>query len=256
VLSVQFDPLEGLSAGYLGAFWKELGKDWPSPSDAPSVEPVFERFSEKSAWEPAALKFRVSQQIELRLQIFNANKDRMIQVQNDRFFYHWLGTSGNPYPSYKDTRPEFDEYWEKFRTFVLASHSDSDVSIQLNQWEVIYVNHIPKGTVWKDKGKLDELFPFLGNTNLDVENLRMERIGGEWQFEILPQRGRLYVRLSETQKDNEPVLVMTLTARGPIDSEVSIDSGLDLGHELITRAFCTLTSSDAHQQWGGAQCRH
>ena len=40
---------------------------------------------------------------------------------------------------------KFDALFEKFRTFVREMRLGD---LRLNQWEVTYVNHLPKGTVW------------------------------------------------------------------------------------------------------------
>ena len=141
VLSVQFSPLANLGVGLLGSYWKELGSGWPHVTDAHAVAPVFERFESAKTWELSELSVKFSQQVDVRLQIRNAVKDRMIQVQNGRFFYNWLETSVVEYPSYEAVRPEFDGHWDKFRESVVFN--SDEISVQPNQWEVIYVNHLP-----------------------------------------------------------------------------------------------------------------
>jgi len=249
VLSVQFNPLPNFGAGQLGSYWKELGVDWPNVADAPAVDPVFERFELAKTWEPAALNVKFSQQVDVRLQIRNVAKDRMIQVQNGRFFYNWLGTADVDYPSYQSVRPEFDEQWSKFREFVV-SHSDESI-VQPNQWEVLYVNHIPCGTVWEQLSDLPEVFTFLQLPPLSALDLGQRGIGGEWQFEISPRKGALYLKLAMDRKDNTPNVVMTLLTRGPIEEGASsLDEGLELGHKTITEAFDLLTSTRAKEFWG------
>ncbi len=179
----------------------------------------------------------------------------MIQIQNGRFFYNWLGTPGTEYPTYESVRPEFDDQWEKFRGFVL-SNSDESV-VQPNQWEILYVNRFPQGSVWNELSDLPQLLTFLHQPDFDELNLEPDGIGGEWRFEILPNKGRLYVKLGLTmkkpdKKQNEsPCVVMTLTARGPVGgSTPTLDEGLELGHKTITNAFDCLTSADAKKIWG------
>jgi hypothetical protein len=43
--------------------------------------------------------------------------------------------------------------------------------------------------------------------------------------------------------------MLTLTARGPIDSERTWESGLNLGHEAIVCGFTAITSAEAHRHW-------
>ncbi len=112
--------------------------------------------------------------------------------------------------------------------------------------------------MWNEPGDWQRLFP--GSATLASEGLpvRLESFGGEWHYEIEPRRGRLHVKLSHGQRSNldqgkEEILVMTLTARGPInkvDGELTtLECGLDLGHNAIVRAFKGLTSEDAHDYW-------
>ena len=250
VLSVQFNPLRGFGAGQLGAFWKSLGSAWPHVTDAPAVDPTFERFEPSTVWEQAAF-VKFSSKIDVRLQIRNKARNRMIQIQNGRFFYNWLGTPGAEYPSYDLVRPEFDEHWEKFREFVISECKED--CVQENQWEILYLNHIPRDTVWKELSELPQVLTFLKQPNLSDLELNPDGIGGEWRFEIGAIKGRLYVRLgTKMEKETDrPYVVMTLIARGPVgDGISSLHEGLELGHKTITDAFDRLTSNDAQQIWG------
>jgi len=249
VLSVQFNPLTHFGAGQLGSYWKELEADWPYVTDAPAVDPVFEQFEAANLWEPATLGIKFSQQVDVRLQIRNAAKDRMIQIQNGRFFYNWLKNPDIEYPSYQAVRPEFDEQWDNFRTFVVSSSDEN--AVQPNQWEVLYVNHIPCKTVWKQLSDLPEALTFLQKSPLDALDLSPQSIAGEWRFEIPPRKGVLHLKLGMDTKDNTSNVVMTLLARGPIGEDTSsLDEGLELGHQTITRAFALLTSTHAQEYWG------
>jgi len=259
VLSVQFNPLANFGAGQLGSYWKELGADWPDVTDTHAVEPVFERFKTARAWESAAFGVKFSQQVDVRLQVRNAAKDRMIQVQNGRFFYNWLGAADGTYPSYELVQPEFEEKWKKFREFVVSASEENSVQpnhvqpnhVQPNQWEVIYVNHIPRGTVWDQLSDLPGVLTFLKQPPLSAPNLSLKSVGGEWQFEIAPKKGALYLTVGMKEKNDVANVVMTLLARGPISENTSsLDEGFELGHQTITEAFDRLTSASAQEYWG------
>lgn len=249
VLSVQFNPLPNFGAGQLGAYWKELGAEWPNVTEAPGVEPEYERFERAPVWEQAAI-LRFSSKVDVRLQIRNKARDRMIQVQNGRFFYNWLKTSGVEYPSYESVRPEFDEHWDRFREFSLSHLQES--ALQLNQWEIIYVNHIARGTVWKELSDLPNVFTFLRQPVLEGVGISADGLGGEWRYEIEPKKARLYVRIGMTvRKDDEvPCVVLTLASRGPVGNGTSLNEGLRLGHDTITKAFDSFTTAEAKEIWG------
>ncbi len=255
VLGVQFEPLPGFGNAHLGAFWKGLKGGWTQVGDVPLLESQFEQFDKKS-WGPGGLQLSLSQDISARLQIRNAENNRMIQVQNGRLHYNWLGQFGEEYPSYDRVKPEFDLSLDAFKQFL------ANVCLgewRPNQWEVTYVNHLPKGTVWNEPKDWLTLFPTLPALSTDETSISLESFGGEWHYEIKPQQGRLHVKLSHRRRKNpagketEELLVMNLTARGPIsegDPKQNLTKGLDIGHETIVRAFKELTSEKAHKYWG------
>lgn len=253
VLGVQFERIRGLHNAHLGAFWKILGDEWSEVNDAPPIEPVFERFGEES-WERANARFRLIQDPTHRIQIRNAARDRMIQVQSTRFHYNWLGQGGGSYPRYSHMKPEFAKHVETFRAFVTDENLGNIIP---NQWEVTYVNHLPRGTVWNSPSDWGPVFNGLPGSWQSPTCVDLESIGGEWHFQIPDRRGRLHAQITHMQRPDEAgseMLRFTLTARGPIsrDSEdafAELERGLDLGREVIVTAFYEMTSEDAHAYW-------
>src|SRR5262249_45558845 len=130
VLGVQFHPISRFTNGHLGAFWKRLGPEWPFIADAPPIQHQFQRFGPAS-WARLGLQMQLSQIMRSRLQIRNAAKDRMIQVQNGRFHYNWLGEGGGKYPRYREVRPAFDQALGEFRRFLT---DELQADLQPNQW--------------------------------------------------------------------------------------------------------------------------
>ena len=254
VLGIQFSKIPGLSAAHLGCFWKTLEPEWINISDVAPLPEQYEVFDENplsSNFQKFNLK--VTQEPDIRFRIENEDKDRMIQLQNGRFHYNWLGHQDGCYPRYDVLRPEFDKELEVFRKFVAKLGFGE---LKPNQWEVTYVNHMKKGTVWESPEDWNEVFnnlPGLGQTPTEIS---LEGFSSHWQFEILQNRGRLHVELKHGRAgspDGEEVLTMKLTARGSIDSELSfaesVDVGLELGHDTIVNAFSDLTSEKAHKVW-------
>lgn len=256
VLGVQFDRLKGLSNGQIGAFWTSLGPDWPTTSDAPKVEDQSERFGTPFSWGVPGI--RIGPQTASRLQIKNVKGDRMIQVQESRIMYNWLACAEGEYPRYKNVRPDFDTVFRRFRDFVEERGFGPLVP---NQWEITYVNQMPKGTVWNVPSDWASVFRGLpGAKRADDEVCLLEAFGGHWHFEIKPQRGRLHVDIQYGhggQRQSPECVAMMLTARGPISKELppqqAIDEGLNLGHEVIVTSFVDMTSDEAHKFWGKEQ---
>jgi uncharacterized protein (TIGR04255 family) len=255
VLGVQFTPLASFSNAHLGWFWKRyLEDDWVIPQDAALVADQFETFAAQDRRGRPELQFQVSLGLPVshtRLQITNEAGDRMIQVQSTRFHYNWLKKNGM-YPSYKNVRKGFDDYYSRFCNF--ASEAGLG-TVTPNQWELTYVNQIPRGKLWESPMEWHKVLPGLIAPGPEIEGIGLESAGGDWHYEIVPKKGRLhfsfqYGRVGEQQ---EPALVLQTTARGPIgkNGTQEFGDGLDLGHEVVNRAFLRLTSPEAQKIWEG-----
>ena len=128
--------------------------------------------------------------------------------------------------------------------------------LQPSQWEVTYVNYIPRGTVWSTLEEWTTVFRSWPCPAIVPEGKKLEGFGMHWHFEIDPQRGRLHVEVEHAyvgREEKKEVLVMKLTARGPVTKDKAIanavDEGLNLGHDVIVTSFEALTSPRAHEYW-------
>ena len=250
---MQFERLRGFKNAHLGAFWNSLDKqEWPIVFDAPLLAPQFERFNESAKWAKG-LQIQLTQDPVCRLQIKNAAGDRMIQVQNSRLHFNWIGEAGGGYPRYDKVRDGFANVLERFRAFV----SQADVGdFRPNQWEVTYINQTPQGTVWNTFADLEFFQPLRSVPT--IENVvEGESFSGEWHFVLPERRGRLHVGLQHgllSEAGDRQLLQLTMTARGPVDSKddpaTAIFEGLDLGRQTIVQTFVQLMSPDANKYWG------
>ncbi len=252
VLGVQFDRLPGFTNAHLGGFWKVLPtEEWPEVSDAPPLPPQFEQFTEAARWA-TGLQLQLTQVPATRLQIKNKDGDRMIQLQNGRLHFNWLGQAGGRYPRYESVREGFVWALQRFTGF-LAQEKLGD--FRPNQWEVTYLNHIPKGTVWNTPDDWGFFGP-LGVVPTVEGVAHGEGFTGEWHFVIPDQRGRLHVKWQHglTPEPKQEVIVLTLTARGPLqqsdDAQQAILAGMDLGRETIVRSFKAFMDDMANKYWG------
>lgn len=248
VLGVQFAPLPKFGAGHLGAFWKALDQqEWRTANDAAALPLQHEKFGEELTAE-RGFQFSFRESAPVRLQIRNSDQDKMIQIQNGRLHYNWLKKK-TEYPSYDAVKPEFDK---ALGTLVQFAEEEGLGPLEWDQWEVTYLNHIPQGTVWNKPGDWASLLaPLLGPAST-VPAGSLENVSATWRYEIGQQQGRLHVELqpgSEPIGERRPILVLKLTARGPIEGTKGLDEGLNLGHETIVKAFRALTSPSAHEYW-------
>jgi uncharacterized protein (TIGR04255 family) len=252
VLGVHFAPLVGLTSGHLGWFWREyLGEEWSQTKDAIQLQEQLEVFGAPPGWAPPGIQVNVrTLPPSPRLQITNRAGDRMVQLQSNQFHYNWQKRDG-VYPSYHTVRSEFDAHFNRFREFVAQAKVGELVPIQ---WELTYVDHVPRDSQWGGPTGWGKVLPGLLGTQKTSQEIRLETLGGDWHYEIPPQRGRLHVtvNLGKVGEGGEPGLLLQMTARGPISKESGLDlaAGLELGHEVIVGTFMDLTSEEAHRAWG------
>ena len=254
VLGVQFDRLSRFKNAHLGAFWRTLNRnEWPVVADAQQLASQFERFTKETKWARGA-QLQLTQIPACRLQIRNKNSDRMIQVQNTRLHFNWLGNGGANYPRYEKVREGFEKVLRDFISFI---DQEEVGEYQPNQWEVTYVNHIPQGTVWVSPSDWNFFQPLASVPT--IENLiQGESFSGEWHFIIPNQRGRLHVQWqhglgTEDQQENQEFIRLTLTARGSLTKDADVEGvleGLDLGRETIVRFFKNSMNDKANKHWG------
>lgn len=254
VLGAQFAPLANFSSGHLGWYWKHcLDQEWVRAVDAVPLQDQFETFDEHRRWRVPGVQVMLEPMAApSRLQITNQSGDRMIQVQPTRFHYNWIKKEGT-YPRYEKVLEEFRRRLARFEHFT----EEADLGqLILNQWELTYVDRIPAGELWESPADWHRVLPGLLAPPVPLPELAPETVGGgEWHFEISPQRGRLHVsaQLAKWGDAGEPALLLQMTARGPISKEggdAELKSGLDLGHNTTVEAFLRLTSPQAHAFWG------
>lgn len=254
VLGVQFERVPGFKIAHLGGFWKTLDTgEWPMVSDAPPLPPQYESFTEAGRWTARGIQFQLTQEISPRLRIKNKDGDRMIQVQNSRLLFNWLGHAQGKYPRYEEVRMGFLWTSQRFNQFLAQEDLGT---VQPNQWEVTYVNHIPKGTVWNTPDDWGFFRP-LGLVPAIEGVVQGESFTGGWHFVIPDQRGRLHVEWQHATRhelEQQEIIVLTLTARGPLQQAEeplqAVLAGLDLGRETIVRAFTGFMDDAANKYWG------
>jgi uncharacterized protein (TIGR04255 family) len=171
----------------------------------------------------------------------------MLQVQDTRFILNWRKQAG-PYPSFDVLSSEIVEPFSAFRRFV----DDAGLApLELNQWEVTYVNRIHKGELWESPKDWPRIIPSLAFPPAGRSDIAGETFSSDWRYRIGDDRGRLYVALrhAKAAPTAEEFMQLTLTARGPISPDTSAADGFKLGRDAIVRTFTTMTSKFAQEYW-------
>jgi uncharacterized protein (TIGR04255 family) len=250
VLGVQFNRLIEYSAAHAGWFWRErLGSGFDLAKEAARLEDQLERFGDEVRWvPPGGLLIRPGHQPD-RIQIIDSLNDRMVQIQDSRFIYNWRKREAG-YPSYGKLLPEFLARLTDFQAFAEKTGLGK---LEFNQWEVTYLNQILRGDLWQSPDDWPRLIPSF-YVPPRGSGMTFESFNNEWHFVLPSNRGRLHVAASHGRVSPEgpEVLMLTLTARGPVDftKGLSLSTGLELGHEAIVTTFASMTSPKSHQHWG------
>ncbi|RLA52194.1 MAG: hypothetical protein DRR42_08210 [Gammaproteobacteria bacterium] len=252
VIGIQFEELPFFTNAHAGWFWKSFLKDsaWSHLSTAPPIINKFEQFGEKKfSASPAPFQISTAPPPE-RSQIVRESDDMMIQFQNSRFLLNWRRKNDQQYPDFEDLLDEFGNHFKVFQKFVGEAGGSTP---KINQWEVTYVNHIPKDGIWSNASDWLTLFPGFSLPSYGEDSMTLETIGANWSLNLPNQAGRLHISLKHaiatTPKKGE-IIVLELTARGPATDFESFKQGLDLGHDAIVNTFANITSIDAHKVWG------
>jgi uncharacterized protein (TIGR04255 family) len=251
VLGAQFDPIPEFTVAHFGWYWREyLDKTWSKTNSEPGLADQFERFgaSDTPLHQFTAIIGALRPE---RVQFINADDDRVIQLQKSRFIYNWRRRAGS-YPTFGSLYPEFNDRFGRFRDF-LREAGLSDLS--LNQWEVTYINYLPKGDLWETPEDWHRILPGLIPAPRNADESTLESESGELHFEIVPHRGRLHVSIGHgrSHAGGEELLAVHLTARGPVTPSKpgwDLGAGLELGHRVLVQTFANLASDSALRHWG------
>ena len=259
-MSVQFDPPSNLTLAHLGAFWATQKENFPKVRATQPIAASNEDFESEGPWLPPSLRLAFIDEPQCRLQMTSADEQWMCQFQPDRLVVNWRKKSED-YPRFEKTLERFQASWHRLQEF-FADEAISAPEPRL--WEVTYVNRIPKGDLWQCPADWPQVFPGLwGNEFSSADGLSLRGLRGQWVWDYAPGHARLYVEPSPARSaDNPPVelLMLNLTARGPIkskgdcgetmDSIDAIESGMNLGHDLIVSTFDQISSTQAKVHWG------
>ena len=148
VLSIQFEPLAGLTAAHVGVLWQSFRDRLPIIEEHQRLPPALEKFGPPS---PPQVEVTVDEKPPVpRLWFLNEQGTELIQVQSDRFVHNWRKMQSlDPYPRYEPIR---DKFRDEVKTLGQFLKDERLGSLAVNQCEVTYVNHIEPSECGKGMG--------------------------------------------------------------------------------------------------------
>ncbi len=240
VCGVQFKSLDRLLIPHFGLLWEKFKPEYSACQEAPPLMPAIERFDGP---EPTEVEFPADPPLP-RVWLVHRNNNGLIQVQRDRFLHNWKKVRlDDAYPRYAYVKQLFAQHLETFERFL----ADSDLGSMLpRQYEMTYVNQIPRGQGWDSLSDLGTVFPdfcwrdrpdrFLGVP--EGRHLR-------FNFGIPDESARMHVTIRNAvrREDGIQVALLELTVRGyPEDpARTAMWEWFDHAREWIVRGFADLT---------------
>ena len=253
VLGVQFEPLAGLTAAYIGQLWGDFREKFPFTDDRHPLEPAYEIEDEFSARGNASVEIELTSAAPLvRAWFLSESREQLLQVQRDRFIHNWRKMeSHSAYPRYASLLHAFKAEFEHFIDFAKKNELGA---VRTVQCEVTYVNHLEADQWWQSHREVEKIFQLQLNYS-DLPQLEDFRFYQRHILRVADQFvGRLHVSVEPVKRlpDGVPAFTVRLTARG-----APLSTGLDgvysffaLGRESIVRGFTGLTTPAMHEAWG------
>jgi uncharacterized protein (TIGR04255 family) len=248
-ISVQFDPIEQLTAAHAGLYWAGIRDVFGGVEEqAPILQQIERAFLDEVA--PPLLMF--GKPPMPRLWFVDKTSTRIIQVQRDKFVHNWRKMEpGDEYPRFSRIRQGFLSQWGGFLSFLEQNRLPQP---NINQCELAYVNRIKMGEGWTSAADLDGVFAaFAWKTRYGFLPTP-EKVQWAMHFALPEQNGRLHVEMVPVRFSPAEVesIQFVLTARGKpagaID-QASIDRWFDLAHEWIVKGFADLVDKKTDRLW-------
>ena len=244
VCGIRFDPIKQLQSGHLGILWQKFRSDFPRTEDHNLVGPV----SEEELGTPDKMPLP-------RVWFVHRNENELIQVQRNRFLHNWRKIQPNDeYPGYEKVVENFENYLSHFQEFLLEENLGSLVA---REYELTYIDFIPREQGWENPKDLAKVFPnLLSGTKQSI--LLDNVIGINWQTILGLPKGLgqlvLLIRNAQRRSDNQQLLQIEFKALSS-GSYKPIRGWFNTAHNAITQLFSTLVSDEIQEKfWGRKLC--
>jgi len=230
---IVFEAIEGFKAHHLGLFWEKVQDEFPECEHALrlGLNPAIERL-DLANYLP-------------RIWYINEEQNRLIQLQDDRFFFNWRRMKEHEaYPRYSTIIEDFKKTFGVFQDFLKERGLGS---VDPKACELTYINHIPKGEGWESLSDINEVFRDFAWDSTGKRFLpEPQQIGGQIIFQLPDGKGSLNLRLEHMKRKSDlcPLLILHNSARGLGGNKFMEDvwEWFEVAHEWIVQGFADLTS--------------
>ncbi|MEW6375094.1 MAG: TIGR04255 family protein [Thermodesulfobacteriota bacterium] len=238
VCGMRFQTPDKLYIPHIGLLWDKFRQEYPIIQHAP---PIAGAKGEIQIDSTTGLPLQ-------RVWFINRADDQLIQFQFDRFYFNWRRRE-NDYPRYTHVIKNFRNLKNTLDNFF----KEFDLGeLRPIEYELSYINHIPKGQGWDTLHDLPKVFSdFVWKQTMGRFLPSPENIAWQTAFSLPEGKGRLTVNLKQAIRagDKIPLFVLELTARGIGESKdkETLYKWFDLAHEWIVQGFADLTTSEVQK---------
>jgi uncharacterized protein (TIGR04255 family) len=247
VCGVLFRQIDAFLLPHFGLLWAEMyQQEYPIFREVDPLIPVIERFGDPAEERPT-FDFPTLP----RVWFVDGRENSLIQVQRDRFLHNWKKVRPeDEYPRYGRVIESFFDRLRRFEKF-LREHELP--AVEPRQYELTYINHIPRGEGWESMAEVGRIFPDF-SWRPDMRRAIPSPSGVNWMTALdLPENtGRLRVTIAHaiSRADRRPLLTMELTARGfgGDKSPEGMRRWFDRAHEFAVNTFVEMTSREVRER--------
>ncbi len=240
VCGMRFQTPDMLRIPHIGLLWDKFRADYPLIQHAPPLASVKgEILVDKVIGIPLP-----------RVWFINKSDDQLVQFQFDRFYFNWRRRESD--------YPRYDNVFKNFETVlntIINFFSEFDLGeLKPIEYELSYINHIPKGQGWETIDDLPGIFSdFVWKQTNERFLPNPEKVAWQIEFPLQEKKGHLIVNFKQAirTKDKLPLLVLELKMQGISESasKEAIREWFDLAHEWIVRGFTDLTTPEIQKIW-------
>ena len=244
VCGLRFGSIKELKLGHFGILWQKFRPDFPKIEDQIPVNPIPAEDFEKPDKFPLP-----------RVWFIHRDENEIIQVQRNCFLHNWRKMrSDDEYPGYEKVVENFEKYLSHFQEFLIE---ESLGHLVPQQYELTYIDLIPKGQGWESLGDLEKLFPNL--LSLTTQGSLLNDVRGiNWQIILdLPNGlGEVVISIRNAQRISNKQEVIHVQFMAVSNQAYQPMRGwFDDAHNTINNLFSNLVSDEIQEKfWGRISC--
>ena len=244
VCGIRFDSIKQLQSGHVGILWQKFRPDFPKIEDQILVNPVPKEDFENPKKLPLP-----------RVWFIHEKENDLVQLQRNRFLHNWRKRQPeDEYPGYVRVIENFEKYLSYLQEFLAEENLGGLVA---QQYELTYINLIPKGNGWEHLRDLGKVFPNLVSlTSQSIFSTDIKDINWQTVLGLPNNLGKLRVALRNgTRVSDNQLFLLTEFNVHSYQPYQPMRAWFDAAHDTIIKVFSTLVSDEVQEKyWGRQSC--